>query len=122
MRYLLLAIVVFALATEDAEARGRWRNRRSSGGNYSYSGGGASIYSTPQEAAEAKATMLAEAGRGWHPGGGFGGGYREGWGFSTVSAEAARWSTCYGGSCNSARGACQVWSPRAGGWFAINIW
>lgn len=125
MRTYLLAFSVLCLfvvgCTAEAEGRGRLLRRRTHSYTSSYSAA-ASIYATPQQAAEAKAAMLARRGYGFHPGGGFGGGFREGWGFSTRSAEAARWGTCFGNQCNSARGAAQAYSARAGGWFAINIW
>jgi hypothetical protein len=123
MKRIAFALVCLAglLVADTADARGRIFGRRSRG--YAATSYAApSIYSSPQEAAEAKAQILANAGYGYHPPGGFGGGYREGWGFSTVSAEAAMWGTCFGGSCLSARGRAQVWSPMARGWFAINIW
>ena len=121
MRLILLVLAIVVALADTADARWRLRRNRSSGG-YSTGYAAASLYASPQEAALAKATILANAGRGWHPGGGYGGGSREGWGFSRHSARAAQRSTCWGGACDSAIGSAQVWSPRAGGWFAINIW
>ena len=124
---ILFAFAAAMLVVDTAEARWRpFRRRARTNNNYTYtqqSYGYASYgaYSSPQEAAQAKANLLAARGYGFHPGGGFGGGYREGWGMG-ATAEQAKWSTCYGGACLSARGSAQAWSDRAGCWFAINIW
>ena len=125
---LFVAFVVVMLAVDTVEAR--WRPfRRRARTNYTYTQNGYMSYgnavsswgNNPQEVAQAKANHLAAVGYGYHPGGGFGGGYYEGWG-SGATAEAAMWNTCNGSNCMNARGRAQAWSERAGCWFAINIW
>ena len=127
--FLVTAFVLSSLAADTAEAWGR-RSRRRSNSYYTYSsqsyGGNwtARYYgSNPQEVAQNKANHLAELGYGAHlDNSQFGGGYREGWGMSYASAENAKWNTCFGGECLSARGSAQAWSERARCWFSINIW
>ena len=125
LRYLILGILLVGLVADFSDARGRRnRGRRSRAFNTGYSNtnyGGGSIYSSPQQAAEAKVAILAARGYGFHPSGGYGGGSREGWGMGPT-ASAAMWGTCYGGSCMSARGRAQAWSELAQCYFAINIW
>ena len=119
---IAMAVLFVGLAfTDTAHARRRRRVRNYRTYSYSNYETPAVRWNSPQEAAEAKAAMLARAQSGWHPyPGNYGGGYREGWG-QGPTAEAAKWSTCFGGECQSARGSAQVQDAR-GWWWAINIW
>ncbi len=121
-KWFLFFVVLFAFLAEDADAIGRRGRARRYRTNYSSVNYGYTFTATtPQELAEQKASLLAERGYGFHPGGGYAGGYREGWG-TGATAEQAKWSTCFGDECMSARGSAQAWSEKAGIWFSINIW
>ena len=123
-KWIVVAFVLSLFVVESAEARRRGRRRARTTTNYvqpSYGYSSSSWGSTPQEVAQAKANHLAAVGYGYHPGGGFGGGYYEGWGMGSTASQAM-WGTCNGGNCMSARGRAQAWSERAQCWFAINIW
>jgi len=129
MARCLIALSLVVLLTSDCDAfGGRRRSRRNNvtyvnTDNISYTAGGHSITGgTPQTVAESKVAVLASRGYGGHiDNSNFGGGYLEGWGFSGTS-DGARWGTCNGSNCLSARGSATAWSPAARGWFAINIW
>ena len=122
LAWFLTIFICASIVADVADAwprRRRWRSNNyysTSYSNYSFSG------TTPQEVAEQKVALLASRGYGFHPGGGYGGGYFEGWGMSN-SAEGARWNTCVprGQNCTSARGSAVAQSAN-GTWFCINIW
>ena len=121
LRLVVAAIVVFVVVS-DVDAR-PWRRRRAYYTNYnttyqtyytttSWAGG-------PQEVAEAKAQQSAARGIKGHLGGGFGGAYAEGVGFSTYSADAALNSCCFTGQRVVAGSAVVRGND---GWYAVKMY
>ena len=113
---LLVALFVVLSFCEEADAfrRRRWRRTAnySAGASYNagYSPGGA----------QARANELARKGFGHHFSLPCNGASREGWGFSTVSPQAALNSCCWfnTGIVEQAT----AWSPASGGWYAIRLY
>lgn len=104
-------ILFFAL---DAHAWPRWRRARSRTtiSRTVYSGG-------PQSVASAKARRAAASRIKGHLGGGFGGAYAEGVGFSTYSAQSALNNCCFTGQRRVAGSAVVRGSD---GWYAVKIY
>ena len=121
----VLALTMVLVCTKDVDAIGRRRARRSNYYSYNYSNYSTTNYGysfggeNPQAVAEQKVALLARLGYGFHSGGYVGN--FEGWG-TGATAEAARYGTCNGANCQTARGSAVAWSEAAGTWFAINIW
>ena len=123
MRRWTIAVVGLLLTTllvDSGDARGRRHGRRwSRVSSYSQPVANHSFSGDVQEIAQQKANLLAARGYGFHPGG-YVGNY-EGWGMGPTP-QAARYGTCNGANCASARGSAVAWSERAQCYFAINIW